>query len=122
MQRQAFSKPVAKCDEPWEVRPSAHYHMGGLRADADGASVKGEGAGARNGLFDGGPSHGRALRCEPPRLDITDGSICIRFPRRPRRDRRPPVPSKARIDDAFAPVIAATTKRFGQKATLPRPL
>ena len=65
--RQAFSKPVAKCEEPWEVRPSAHYHMGGLRADAEGASGKGEGAGRVRvwaGWVQGAGAHpGRA--CDP---------------------------------------------------------
>ena len=28
--RQALGKEAAKCDEPWEVRPAAHYHMGGV--------------------------------------------------------------------------------------------
>ena len=43
--RQALGKAAANCDEPWEVRPSAHYMMGGIRANADGTSVGGDGDG-----------------------------------------------------------------------------
>ena len=41
-----MSKAAADCEEPWEVRPSAHYMMGGIRADAYGAAVGGDGDGS----------------------------------------------------------------------------
>ncbi|NNF78003.1 MAG: FAD-binding protein, partial [Rhizobiales bacterium] len=43
--RQALGKAAAKCEEPWEVRPGAHYHMGGMRTNEHGASVGGDGDG-----------------------------------------------------------------------------
>ena len=77
-------------DEPWEVRPSAHYHMGGLRADADGASVKGEGAGDRSlgidGLFAAGQAMGGlgATACS-----TSSPKFCIRSARSRRDGDRP---------------------------------
>ena len=31
--RQALGKEAGKAEIPWEVRPSAHYSMGGIRVD-----------------------------------------------------------------------------------------
>lgn len=60
--RQAMSKPAARCDEPWEVRPSAHYHMGGIRVDENCASAAGPGNGDAaqgvSGLFAAGQAMG----------------------------------------------------------------
>ena len=60
--RQALGKEAAKCDEAWEVRPAAHYHMGGVRVNADGASVAGKGNGQINkgirGLYAAGQAMG----------------------------------------------------------------
>lgn len=60
--RQALGKAAANCDEPWEVRPGAHYQMGGIRTDANGASVGGEGDGDQAngiaGLFAAGQAMG----------------------------------------------------------------
>ena len=116
---QAFSKPVSKCDEPWEVRPSAHYHMGGLRADADGASVKGEGAGDRSlgidGLFAAGQAMGGLFGAN--RLGSTSlAEVSVFGSRAARAATAAARAFEGRIDDAaFAPLIEATTKRFGQK-------
>ncbi|MEC8370729.1 MAG: FAD-binding protein [Pseudomonadota bacterium] len=116
---QAFSKPVSKCDEPWEVRPSAHYHMGGLRADADGASVKGEGAGDRslgiNGLFAAGQAMGGLFGAN--RLGSTSlAEVSVFGSRAARAATATAHAFEGRIDDAaFAPLIEATTKRFGQR-------
>ena len=116
---QAFSKPVSKCDEPWEVRPSAHYHMGGLRADADGASVKGEGAGDRSlgidGLFAAGQAMGGVFGAN--RLGSTSlAEVSVFGSRAARAATATARAFEGRIDDAaFAPLIEATTKRFGQK-------
>ena len=116
---QAFSKPVSKCEEPWEVRPSAHYHMGGLRADADGASVKGEGAGERAlgiaGLFAAGQAMGGLFGAN--RLGSTSlaevsvfGARAARAAAQTARDFKGPID-----DEAFVPLIEATSRRFGQK-------
>ncbi len=60
--RQALSKSAAKCEEAWEVRPGAHYHMGGIRVDENGASVSGNGDGNTasgiHGLFAAGQAMG----------------------------------------------------------------
>jgi succinate dehydrogenase/fumarate reductase flavoprotein subunit len=40
--RQAMNKKEAQCDELWEVRPSAHYMMGGIRVDENGQSIAGK--------------------------------------------------------------------------------
>ena len=120
--RQAFSKPVAKCEEPWEVRPSAHYHMGGLRADAEGASVKGEGAGARNlgidGLFAAGQAMGGLFGAN--RLGSTSlTEVSVFGSRAGHAATQHAHAFKGTIeDDAFAPVIAATVRRFGQGGTV----
>ncbi len=37
--RQALGKEAGKADIPWEVRPSAHYMMGGLRVDEFGRAL-----------------------------------------------------------------------------------
>jgi len=117
--RQAFSKPVAKCEEPWEVRPSAHYHMGGLRADAEGASVKGDGSGERAlgiaGLFAAGQAMGGVFGAN--RLGSTAlTEVSVFGSRAGRAATQLARGFKGKIDDeAFAPLIEATAARFGQQ-------
>ena len=117
--RQAFSKSVAKCEEPWEVRPSAHYHMGGLRADADGASVKGEAAGERalgiEGLFAAGQAMGGLFGAN--RLGSTSlTEVSVFGARAGRAAARLAGMVKGRIvEDAFATLIETVVRRFGQK-------
>jgi len=117
--RQAFSKPVAKCEEPWEVRPSAHYHMGGLRADAEGASVKGDGSGERAlgiaGLFAAGQAMGGVFGAN--RLGSTAlTEVSVFGSRAGRAATQLARGFKGKIDDAaFAPLIEATATRFGQQ-------
>ncbi|MED5531545.1 MAG: FAD-binding protein, partial [Pseudomonadota bacterium] len=57
--RQALNKKEAQCDELWEVRPSAHYMMGGIRVDANGKSIadKNSNNGVR-GLYAAGQAMG----------------------------------------------------------------
>ncbi|MBL6601025.1 MAG: FAD-binding protein [Alphaproteobacteria bacterium] len=120
--RQAFSKPVAKCEEPWEVRPSAHYHMGGLRADADGAAVKGQGDGERalgiKGLFAAGQAMGGLFGAN--RLGSTSlTEVSVFGARAGRAATALAKASTAKADDdAFTPLIEATTARFGQVGTV----
>ena len=59
--RQAMSKSESQCDDLWEVRPSAHYMMGGIRVDENCRSIGGSN-GLRNrgisGLFAAGQAMG----------------------------------------------------------------
>ena len=59
--RQAMSKSEAQCEELWEVRPSAHYMMGGIRVDENCRSIGGS-KGLKNdgilGLFAAGQAMG----------------------------------------------------------------
>ena len=45
--RQALGKEAAKVEVAWEVRPGAHYMMGGIRVNDDGASVGGNDEGSQ---------------------------------------------------------------------------
>ena len=60
--RQALGKEAAKVEVAWEVRPGAHYMMGGIRVDDEGASVGGEDEGSVNygisGLYAAGQAMG----------------------------------------------------------------
>ncbi len=59
--RQAMSKSEAQCEDLWEVRPSAHYMMGGIRVDENCSSIGGS-KGLKNdgilGLFAAGQAMG----------------------------------------------------------------
>ena len=59
--RQAMSKSEAQCEDLWEVRPSAHYMMGGIRVDENCRSIGGS-KGLKNdgilGLFAAGQAMG----------------------------------------------------------------
>ena len=59
--RQAMSKSEAQCEDLWEVRPSAHYMMGGIRVDDNCRSIGGS-KGLKNdgilGLFAAGQAMG----------------------------------------------------------------
>ena len=120
--RQALGKKAGKVEEPWEVRPGAHYSMGGLRADAHGASVAGEGDGKRadgvTGLFAAGQAMGGVFGAN--RLGSTSLTENAVFGNRAghaaaehARDAKP------RGDDApFRAMIDKVASRFGQKGTV----
>ena len=120
--RQALGKKAGKVEEPWEVRPGAHYSMGGLRADAHGASVAGEGDGKRadgvTGLFAAGQAMGGVFGAN--RLGSTSLTENAVFGNRAghaaaehARDANP------RGDDApFRAMIDKVASRFGQKGTV----
>ena len=59
--RQAMSKSESQCEDLWEVRPSAHYMMGGIRVDDNCRSIGGSN-GLKNdgilGLFAAGQAMG----------------------------------------------------------------
>jgi len=120
--RQALGKAAANCDEAWEVRPSAHYMMGGIRTDADGAAVAGDGAGDAaqgiSGLFAAGQAMGGLFGAN--RLgstSLTEGAV---FGARAGRAAAATAkgakitPGDKREDGAFAARIAETEQRFGQ--------
>lgn len=57
--RQAWGKNAAQCKEMWEVRPGAHYAMGGLRVNADCAAISDDGADVPvRGLYAAGQAMG----------------------------------------------------------------
>ena len=56
--RQALGKKAGNLEIPWEVRPAAHYMMGGLRADPEGASTSDGGKGGVAGLYAAGQAMG----------------------------------------------------------------
>ena len=117
--RQAMGKAAANCDEPWEVRPGAHYLMGGIRVDEDGASVGGEDLELADqgiaGLYAAGQAMGGLFGSN--RLgstSLTEGAV---FGARAGRSaaRRALETSTRSNDDAFAPLITAISSRFGQQ-------
>lgn len=133
--RQALGKAAANCDEAWEVRPSAHYMMGGIRSDADGASVAGNGAGDTakgvTGLFAAGQAMGGLFGAN--RLgstSLTEGAVFgARAGHAAARhaSRTDDAPDAGSIDGAFTTHIDGVQKRFGQPgdraaATLKREL
>ncbi len=120
--RQALGKKAGKVEEPWEVRPGAHYSMGGLRADEFGRSVGGGGDGecdqGVSGLFAAGQAMGGVFGAN--RLGSTSltengvfgnraGRAAAEFARGAKRDAS---------DNAFAPIITAVERRFGQKGAI----
>ena len=56
--RQALGRKAAECAEPWEVRPAAHYAMGGIRTDEFGRVVSAKGRPVIQGLFAAGQAMG----------------------------------------------------------------
>lgn len=120
--RQALGKAAANCEEPWEVRPGAHYHMGGIRTDAHGASVGGDGDGDTahgiRGLFAAGQAMGGLFGAN--RLgstSLTEGAV---FGARAGNAAAALAQSQnsAITEAPFAAKIDAVKARFGQAGTL----
>ena len=117
--RQALGKDAAKCDEAWEVRPAAHYHMGGVRVNADGASVAGEGDGQVNkgirGLFAAGQAMGGLFGAN--RLGSTSLTEGVVFGSRAGQAAAAlALENKIKVaDGVFDQSIDEFRKRFGQK-------
>ncbi|MGI9414398.1 MAG: FAD-binding protein, partial [Hyphomicrobiales bacterium] len=116
--RQALGKAAAKCEEPWEVRPGAHYLMGGIRTDEHGASAGGDGNGDTDegiaGLFAAGQAMGGVFGAN--RLgstSLTEGAV---FGARAGAAAAETARSNGvKTDDAvFAPHIEVVSGRFGQ--------
>ena len=120
--RQALGKAAGKCEEPWEVRPGAHYSMGGIRVDANGASVAGDAEGTIEqgikGLFAAGQAMGGVFGAN--RLGSTSLTEAAVFGNRAGRTaaRLARENSKKVSDDVFTPLIDNVTKRFGQQGEI----
>ena len=118
--RQALGKSAAKCEEPWEVRPGAHYLMGGVRVDANGASVGGEAPANRrrhSRPLRGGSGHGWCVRRQPARLDVAHRRRRVRH--RAGKAAAAGAAARAEVDDAaFGPLIDEAGRRFGQKGDI----
>ncbi len=120
--RQALGKKAGKVEEPWEVRPGAHYSMGGLRANAHGASAAGDGDGDTTlgiaGLFAAGQAMGGVFGAN--RLGSTslteNGVFGNRAGRAAAEHARDATGSHD--DAAFEPMIKAVQKRFGQSGSV----
>jgi len=56
--RQALGRAAAECKEQWEIRPGAHYSMGGIRVDEFGSAVSIESRDRVKGLFAAGQAMG----------------------------------------------------------------
>ena len=119
--RQALGKKAGRIEEPWEVRPGAHYLMGGIRVDNNGASVGGEGDGEQKsgirGLFAAGQAMGGLFGAN--RLgstSLTEGAVFgARAGRAAAALKRN---NKYASDTLFEPLIAAGNKRFGQRGNI----
>lgn len=121
--RQALGKAAADCDEAWEVRPSAHYMMGGIRTDANGAAVAGEDAGDAalgvTGLFAAGQAMGGLFGAN--RLgstSLTEGAVFgARAGQAAAQNAAGPNKraDSGTDDTAFTAYIDRAGKRFGQK-------
>ncbi|PPR10356.1 MAG: Succinate dehydrogenase flavoprotein subunit [Alphaproteobacteria bacterium MarineAlpha11_Bin1] len=118
--RQAMSKAAGNCEVPWEVRPSAHYMMGGIRANEHGASVSGAGDGFADsgvaGLFTAGQAMGGVFGAN--RLgstSLTEGAVFGRRAGEAAANRARKTASLQSQNDAFSSLIESFRKRFGQK-------
>ena len=56
--RQALGRGAADCKEQWEVRPGAHYSMGGIRVDEYGSAVSIDARPRVKGLYAAGQAMG----------------------------------------------------------------
>lgn len=117
--RQALGKAAGKCEVEWEVRPGAHYQMGGIRTNEHGASAGGDGTGETAhgiaGLFAAGQAMGGVFGAN--RLGSTALTENAVFGARSGRAAAETARSSSHTanDDAFAPLIAETARRFGQE-------
>ncbi len=119
--RQALGKKAGRVEEPWEVRPGAHYLMGGIRVDAEGASVSGEGDGSRSngvcGLFAAGQAMGGLFGAN--RLgstSLTEGAVFgTRAGRAAAMLRRN---TTANSDISLKLLVTSAIRRFGQQGCI----
>ncbi|MBT6096694.1 MAG: FAD-binding protein [Rhodospirillaceae bacterium] len=116
--RQAMGKAAGKLEVPWEVRPAAHYMMGGLRAD-EHAAAKADTAGAAiAGLFAAGQAMGGVFGAN--RLGSTALAECTIFGIRSGHSAAAHALANREVADKskFEPAISAISALFGQRGDL----
>ena len=84
--------------DPIPVRPGAHYHMGGVETDNDGADR------ADRPLRRGRGRVRLGARREPPRRQLADGDDHVRPPRRA----RPPPSGRSRTRRSTVPRVGSS--------------
>ena len=120
--RQALGKEAAKVESSWEIRPGAHYMMGGIRVDDKGASVGGDKEGSVkygiSGLFAAGQSMGGLFGAN--RLGSTSLTELAVFGNRAGIAAAKNAINKAAIinDKFFNPYISEYKKLFGRQGTI----
>ena len=117
--RQAMNKKAGKAEEPWEVRPGAHYSMGGIRVDQNGSSVGGDKNGdIKNGIhgfFAAGQAMGGLFGAN--RLGSTSLTELAVFGNRSgiAASKLASLSTHKIKDESFFPLIEKVKKSFGQK-------
>ena len=120
--RQALGKEAAKVEKAWEVRPGAHYMMGGIRVNDEGHSVGGEGEGSVKygitGLYAAGQAMGGLFGAN--RLGSTSLTELAVFGNRSGiAAARNSINNKFKINNKmFNPYINKYSSLFGQKGTI----
>ena len=120
--RQALGKEAAKVETLWEVRPGAHYMMGGVRVNNEGASVGGEDKGSIKygikGLYAAGQAMGGLFGAN--RLGSTSlTELAVFGTRSGIAAAKYALNSKSNIDDKFfVPYITEYKNIFQQKGTI----
>ncbi len=111
--RQAMGRKAVKCEEWWEVRPSAHYCMGGVRVDANAAAKTDAERAAVRGLFSAGQAMGGVFGAN--RLGSTALSENVVFGIRAGHGAADIAKSSApATDEALAPLLESYRDLFGQ--------
>ncbi|MAH83009.1 MAG: hypothetical protein CBB68_00665 [Rhodospirillaceae bacterium TMED8] len=118
--RQALGQSAIQGLQPWEVRPAAHYMMGGIRVDASGASISGHDTGAKNlellGLFAAGQAMGGVFGAN--RLGSTALTENVVFGLRAGQEAARLARDTNNISDhGFAEVLGTIKQQFGQSGT-----
>ena len=120
--RQALGKEAAKVEIAWEVRPGAHYMMGGIRVNDEGESVGGNNEGSVKygikGLFAAGQAMGGLFGAN--RLGSTSLTELAVFGNRSgiAAARNAKNSTSEVNNNTFDPQIKEYTKLFGRKGSI----
>ena len=120
--RQALGKEAAKVEIAWEVRPGAHYMMGGIRVNDEGESVGGDNEGSLKygikGLFAAGQAMGGLFGAN--RLGSTSLTELAVFGNRSgiAAARNAKNSTSEVNNNTFDPQIKEYTKLFGRKGSI----
>jgi fumarate reductase (CoM/CoB) subunit A len=123
--RQALGRAAANCEEPWEVRPAAHYMMGGISVNEDGAAIAGNNADepvqeiaglfaagqAMGGVF-GANRLGSTALSENAVFGLRSGRAAASFAQSAAQRQNPP-----NDETLFKPLLAEIATRFGQSGS-----